>query len=120
MSDFFPTRTLEVVAEERGCPGAAVDLVESITEDMAWHAGNVGMAEMPHLNATGFCNLFRRRVLSEFGKSSASVLKGWGLYGSHELGRIVFALVAADRLDASPEDSLEDFVGLFTVDEYFA
>ncbi len=97
-----------------------MDLVESITEDMAWHAGNVGMAEMPHLNATGFCQLFRRRVLSEFGKSSASVLKSWGLHGSQELGQIVFALVAAGRLDASPEDSFDDFLGLFTVEEYFA
>lgn len=120
MSEPLPTRTLDEIADDLGFPVAAVELVESITMDMAWHAANARMAELPHLTATGFCRLFRRHVLMEFGKSSVSVLKSWGLHGSDELGRIVFALVAAGWMVASPDDSIDDFVGLFTVDEYFA
>jgi uncharacterized repeat protein (TIGR04138 family) len=120
MPEPSPTRTLDEIADELGFPVEAVDLVESITADMAWHTANAGLTEMPHLTAMGFCQLLRRHALGEFGRSAASVLTSWGLRDSSDIGRIVFALVAAGRIEASKEDSVDDFDGLFTVDEYFA
>jgi uncharacterized repeat protein (TIGR04138 family) len=119
VSESSPTRTLGEIADELGFPFEAVDLIESVTADMAWHAANAGLTVMPQLTAKGFCQLLRRRAQSEFGKSAASVLTGWGLRDSCDVGRIVFALVAASWIEASQDDSVDDFVGLFTVDEYF-
>ena len=113
-------RQLADIAAGLGVPVAAVALVDSVTGLMAWHAANAGMAEVPDVGAAGFCRLLRARVREEFGSSGAAVLRGWGLARSEDIGRIVFALVAAGRLEAGAEDSEADFAGLFAVDDYFA
>jgi uncharacterized repeat protein (TIGR04138 family) len=114
-----PDRLAEVAAS-LGLPVEAVELVQGVVEDMVRHTANAGMNEMSHLNAAGFCQLLRRRAWATYGASCVTVLRGWGLAGSEDIGRIVFALVAAGELEASADDSPDDFVGLFLVDDYFA
>jgi len=46
----------------------------------------------------------------EFGPLAATVFLEWGVHGSREIGEIVFQLVEAGQLSATPEDRLEDFL----------
>ena len=45
----------------------------------------------------------------EFGPLAATVLTEWGVMRGHDVGEIVFQLVAAGQLSTQPDDCLEDF-----------
>lgn len=115
----MPNRGLDEIAADLGYSVEAVELVASVTNVMEWHVINAGMCEMPHLSARGFCQLFRTDVRAMYGVSAAAVLRGWGVTRSEDIGRIVFALVASGWLEASADDAITDFDGLFTVGDYF-
>ena len=47
---------------------------------------------------------------TEFGPLAATVFREWGVQGGRDIGVIVFQLVDAGQLSATPDDRLEDFL----------
>jgi uncharacterized repeat protein (TIGR04138 family) len=62
----------------------------------------------------------REHALEQFGLMAPAVLRYWGIAGSVDVGRIVFALVDVGLLVAQPSDRLEDFERVWDLDTGFA
>ena len=76
--------------------------------------------ELPrHINGAEVADAVRQLALERFGPLARNVLEHWGVRGTTDIGEIVFALVDCGVLITQPDDSPEDFEGLFTFDEAF-
>jgi uncharacterized repeat protein (TIGR04138 family) len=63
--------------------------------------------------ARAVCMVARLR----FGLSARMVLEHWGLRTTSDIGRLVFHLVDEGIIRASPDDSIDDFSGIFDMAE---
>ncbi len=76
--------------------------------------------ELPrHISGAEVADAVRELALERFGPLARTVLEHWGVHGTTDIGEIVFALVECGVLVKQPDDSREDFEGLFSFDEAF-
>ncbi|WP_420634548.1 Minf_1886 family protein [Candidatus Palauibacter sp.] len=76
--------------------------------------------ELPrHISGAEVADAVRELALERFGPLARTVLEHWGVHDTTDIGEIVFALVDGGVLIKEPDDSREDFEGLFTFDEAF-
>ena len=61
----------------------------------------------------------RELALQRFGVMAGLVLDQWGLKGTSDIGDIVFTLVDMGLLISQPQDSRDDFFGVFSFDDAF-
>lgn len=66
-----------------------------------------------HINAAELASSCRELALERFGLMSRIVLEHWGIRATSDLGEIVFTLVELGFLVKQPNDSREEFAGLF-------
>jgi uncharacterized repeat protein (TIGR04138 family) len=73
----------------------------------------------PHHHVSGQELLDGIRVLAlrEFGFMARTVLHRWGIDRTDDFGAIVFNLVEAEQMSKTDEDTLEDFRGVYDLDE---
>ncbi|MCK4549133.1 MAG: hypothetical protein KAU49_03150 [Candidatus Krumholzibacteria bacterium] len=55
----------------------------------------------------------------QFGPMAKEVLNHWGIYTTRDIGNIVFGLIAAELLEHSDEDSIEEFDDVFDFQKVF-
>src|SRR5206468_3524398 len=74
-----------------------------------------------HLSAHEICDAFRHYARFYFNDDAEAkeLLSEWGIRTSSDLGQIIFAMVACKRLVARPEDRVEQFDGVWTLDTLF-
>lgn len=72
-----------------------------------------------HVSGQELCEGLRRYARKEFGLLAIDVLNHWRIRSTEDFGRIVFAMVEAGLLRKSEEDSLKDFVGIYSFEEAF-
>jgi uncharacterized repeat protein (TIGR04138 family) len=58
-------------------------------------------------------------ALEQYGLMARVVLEHWGIRGTDDFGRIVFALVDVGLLVTQPGDRVEDFHGVYGFDQAF-
>ncbi len=71
------------------------------------------LTERRHLTGRELAEGCRDLALQRYGVIAREVLAHWGVRDSADLGEIVFALVDVGLLMKQPNDSKEDFVGVF-------
>ena len=49
-----------------------------------------------------------------------AVLQHWHIHRTEDFGRIVYAMIEGEALSKTPEDSIEDFAGVYDFDEAFS
>lgn len=64
----------------------------------------------------GICDFARQ----EFGLMAAVVFRMWGIRRTDDFGEIVFNLIDAKLMNGTPEETREDFHGLFDLEESLA
>jgi len=80
----------------------------------------LAMLDVPrHVSGSEVAEAVRALALSRFGPLARTVLEHWGIHATSDIGEIVFALVDCGILIKQPEDTREDFEGLFNFDEAF-
>jgi uncharacterized repeat protein (TIGR04138 family) len=72
-----------------------------------------------HITAAELAASCRHLALERFGLMSQVVLERWGVRETADLGEIVFTLVELGFLVKQPNDSREEFIGLFDFEEAF-
>ena len=77
------------------------------------------LGEPRHVSGAEVAGAVRQLALERYGPLARTVLEHWGLHDTSDIGEIVFALVDCGVLIKQPEDSQEDFEGLFTFEEAF-
>jgi uncharacterized repeat protein (TIGR04138 family) len=55
----------------------------------------------------------------QFGLLALDVLKNWGICETDDVGYIVYNMISIGVMSKQPEDSLEDFFDVISIDEYF-
>ncbi len=73
-----------------------------------------------HVSGQQLCLGLRDFALHRYGLLARTVLGRWGIHRTDDFGRIVFAMIDANLMRKSEEDSFEDFQGVFEFDEAFS
>ena len=77
------------------------------------------LPERRHITGRELAEACRDLALERFGVMSKLVLESWGVKGTSDLGDVVFALVDLGLLMSQPNDSREEFIGVFDFDQAF-
>ena len=72
-----------------------------------------------HINAVELAQSCRELALERFGLMTRVVFERWGIRGTSDLGEIVFTLVDLGFLVKQPNDTREEFAGLFDFETAF-
>ena len=72
-----------------------------------------------HVSGQQLCMGLREFAIERYGLLAPVVLRSWNVQRTDDFGRIVFAMIDAGLLSKTPQDSFEDFRGVFEFDEAF-
>ena len=73
--------------------------------------------EKHHVSGPELLEGIRRLALREFGLMARVVFHQWGIHRTDDFGEIVFTLIDAGLMSRTSEDRLDDFRGVFDLDE---
>ena len=88
-----------------------------------WDAWNFAWANnLRPSTAIAVCDVVRDYADTYFNDrgEAEELLREWGITSSEDVGRIIYAFVAAGWMKAEPGDSVQDFDGLFMLDSWFS
>jgi uncharacterized repeat protein (TIGR04138 family) len=73
----------------------------------------------PHHHVSGpeLLGGMRDLALREFGLMARTVFRLWGIQRTDDVGELVFNLIEAGLMSKTPDDSRQDFCGVFDLDE---
>jgi uncharacterized repeat protein (TIGR04138 family) len=71
------------------------------------------LTERRHITGPELAHACRELALQRFGVTARLVLEHWGVRGTSDIGDIVFTLVDMGLLISQPQDSRDDFYGVF-------
>lgn len=77
------------------------------------------LPEPRHISGAEMAGGVRDLALERFGPMARTVLEHWGIEETADVGAIVFALVESGVLIKQDEDSLDDFLNVFSFDDAF-
>ncbi len=73
-----------------------------------------------HVSGRELCEGLRDFGQRQYGLLARTVLSRWGIRSTEDFGRIIFAMVDAGLMRKTDEDTIDDFVGVYTFDDAFA
>lgn len=73
-----------------------------------------------HVSGQQLCLGLRDFARREYGLLAKGVLARWSIHRSEDFGRIVFAMVDAELMHKTSEDTIEDFMDVFSFDDAFS
>jgi uncharacterized repeat protein (TIGR04138 family) len=73
-----------------------------------------------HVSGHALCHGLRDFAIQEYGLLARTVLRRWHINCCEDFGKIVFAMVDANLMRKTDEDSIRDFVDVFDFNEAFA
>jgi uncharacterized repeat protein (TIGR04138 family) len=79
----------------------------------------VRLAERRHISGAELAAAVRELAIARFGPVARLVLEHWGVRSTGDIGDIVFTLVDLGLLISQPNDTREEFTGLFDFGEAF-
>jgi len=85
----------------------------------ALHFTVAALPEPRHVTGQELLAGIRQYALDQFGAMARAVLEHWGIRATEDFGRIVFALVEAQVLSKTEQDSLDDFHDIYDFDAAF-
>jgi uncharacterized repeat protein (TIGR04138 family) len=73
-----------------------------------------------HVSGEQLCHGLRDFAKREYGLLARSVLARWHIHRSEDFGRIVFAMVDAGLMHKTDDDTIDNFIDVFSFEEAFA
>lgn len=73
-----------------------------------------------HVSGHQLCIGLRDYAVERYGLMAKSVLNKWGIHATRDFGHIIFAMVDAELMRKTDEDTIDDFDGVFEFSEAFA
>ncbi len=77
------------------------------------------LTERRHITGPELAHSCRELALQRFGVMAGLVLEHWGLKATRDIGDIVFTMVDMGLLISQPQDSRDDFFGVFNFEDAF-
>jgi uncharacterized repeat protein (TIGR04138 family) len=82
--------------------------------------GDLGIEDASrHVSGQQLCLGLRDLAIQRYGLLARTVLNKWGIFETRDFGNIIFALVDANLMRTTEDDSIEDFELVYTFDEAF-
>jgi len=111
-----PEKSLQEVADELGC--YSIEAFAFVQEGLSYAVNKVyGNTIEPnqnrHVSGQQLCEGLREYALARWGLMARAVLARWGITSTFDFGRIVFALIDAQYMSRTDQDSIEDFRSVF-------
>lgn len=75
--------------------------------------------ERRHVNGQQLCHGLKDYAIRQYGLLAKTVLNSWGVHNTEDFGKIVFAMVEAEQMRKTDEDTIEDFRAVFDFDDAF-
>jgi len=72
-----------------------------------------------HVTGKDLCEGLRDFAIQQYGCMARMMLRRWNVNRTEDFGHIVFAMVEADLMQATDEDSISDFSGGYDFDDAF-
>lgn len=130
----MPTKSLKQIAESAGYELGAFLFVQrglefTVKRIHGERAKQVDMNDLDeddeqpsrrHVSGQQLCMGLRDFAKQEYGLLARGVLARWRVHRSEDFGRIVFAMVDAELMHKTADDTLADFVDVFSFDEAFS
>jgi len=108
--DFFREQIDEILKKDPRFPWEAYSFVKSAVSYTSVKLGrNKNLRNERHVKGVEILSCAAEYAISQFGPMAADVMESWGLRDGMSIGAVVFNMIDAKLLNASPEDSLEDF-----------
>ena len=76
--------------------------------------------ESRHVTGKQLCNGLRDLALKEYGLMARTVLRRWNIRTSKDFGHIVFQMIESGLMHKTPNDCLDDFVGVYDFEDAFS
>jgi len=77
------------------------------------------LAARRHITGTELAHACRSLALERYGLMARVVLEHWGISATADIGDIVFTLVDLGFLLSQPQDTRDEFIGVFDFDSAF-
>ena len=72
-----------------------------------------------HVTGQELCEGFRQYAIEQFGCMALTVLEGWNVFSTDDVGSIIFNLIEFDLMAKQETDSRVDFKKVFNFEEEF-
>lgn len=102
-----------------GYPPQAFMFVQEGLRHTCERLHNDDTTDSRHVNGAQLCLGLRDYAVRQFGPLAKTVLTSWKIHRTDDFGKIVFAMVSAELLRKTDEDSLADFEAVYDFDEVF-
>lgn len=77
------------------------------------HSSNRAAGGPRHVTGRQLCHGLRQYALEQWGMLARIVLRRWNITSTVDFGRIVFSLVEHRVMATTPDDSIDDFRGVY-------
>ncbi len=77
------------------------------------------LSERRHISGRELAVACRDLAIERYGVLARQVLEHWGIRSTADIGDVVFTLVELELLMSQPNDSRDEFVGVFDFDQTF-
>jgi uncharacterized repeat protein (TIGR04138 family) len=115
----FKKTIKEIIKKDRRYAEDAYYFVNEAVVFASEYFSKPDFGQSRHLSGPELLDGMREFTLSEFGPMSAAVLRCWGINATLDFGQIVFNLIDASVLAASPSDKLGDFDEVYDFTDAF-
>lgn len=117
-TDFHDAVDQVVAQDVRYSTDAYYFLQEVLSQAVEKQRKDTG-GETRHVSGGDLLEVFRERMLNQFGPMSTTVLEEWGISRCEDVGDIVFNLIEAGAFGKSERDQREDFMEGYDFKEAF-
>jgi len=105
--------------DERYAPQAYYFVLDALDYASERLGRNKGTGEDRHVSVAELLEGVRLYALEEFGALARVVLERFGIYGTEDIGEIVFGMVNASLLNSQESDTREDFADVYDFKKVF-
>lgn len=113
-------KSLQQIASDTRYPLDAFHFVRRVL-DYTVHSVHVDPDQLDeverHVSGQQFCEGLQRFAVDQYGLLARTVLRRWRINRTEDLGQIVFAMVDGGLMQATENDTLHDFDGVFDLDQ---
>jgi len=110
-----PEKSMEQVIREDGRypPEAYAFLREGLNRAVEAVYGKRPLPGQGHITGQQLCLALRDLAIENWGMLAPTVLKRWNIHATVDFGNMVYLLVNNSLMGKTPEDSIEDFRGVY-------